>query len=214
MKYRQGIVWAPVLIIIGAVVVAGFTTFFLIQANQSDNENVNVALANQANSNLSVNTNTNVSTVPTGWKVFTNDYAKYSFQYPTTLIISDCSNKLGSYVLAPGGSCENETFGPGFSVLLHSEPTYNEDETYEEIKKLITNPQTSSVPIDGMLGRRLQGVQKIEDPVFPDQKEKYSDYVFVQARGNFYTIASVSLTSEPFRYTDFENFLATFKFTN
>lgn len=61
MKNRQGIIWLPLLMIIGAVVVAGFVGYFLIQANGSGNENMNVAVLDQVNNNASVNANTNSS---------------------------------------------------------------------------------------------------------------------------------------------------------
>lgn len=65
MKHqRQGIVWAPVLIMIGVVVVTGIAAYMLIQvgsSNQSENENTNVAVVNKANSKANENVNTNSS---------------------------------------------------------------------------------------------------------------------------------------------------------
>lgn len=63
MKNQQGIVLAPVLIMIGVVVVTGVAAYFLIQAggtDQTKNSNVNVAIVNQTNAN--VNTNSAVNT--------------------------------------------------------------------------------------------------------------------------------------------------------
>ncbi len=65
MHKRQGIIWAPVLIIIATVGVAGIATYFLIRAgntNPSENGNTNVAVVNQANNNATANLNTNDAT--------------------------------------------------------------------------------------------------------------------------------------------------------
>lgn len=97
MKNKQGIVLAPLLIIIGAVIVAGFTTYMLIQnSGGTKSENENITVVNQANTNSNTNSttdtnqvannnaNTNASknintpitqpltpkSVPAGWKTF------------------------------------------------------------------------------------------------------------------------------------------------
>lgn len=62
---QQGIIWAPVLIIIGVVVVAGIATYMLIQAgstDQTENGNVNVAVVNRVSNNANENINTNETT--------------------------------------------------------------------------------------------------------------------------------------------------------
>lgn len=66
MKNRQGIVWAPVLIMLGIVVVTGVTIFWLIRAgNTNESSSVNIAVVNQTNNNSStrnLNTPTNRNT--------------------------------------------------------------------------------------------------------------------------------------------------------
>lgn len=63
MKNRQGIVWAPVLIIVATIVVAGVAAYMLIRAgNTNDIKNQNVVVVNQANNNTTGNLNTNVAT--------------------------------------------------------------------------------------------------------------------------------------------------------
>ncbi len=58
MNKQQGIVWAPLLIIIGVVVVAGFAGYILIRTNGvDDSENQNVAVVNQVGDNSNRNTN-------------------------------------------------------------------------------------------------------------------------------------------------------------
>jgi len=108
MKKQQGFVWAPLLIIIGGVVVAGFATYYMFQASKPDTENVNVAVVNQANNNSGTNfntnsasntnqvantntvvntnavSNTNTATDPTaGWKTYKNKEYKYSIDLPS-----------------------------------------------------------------------------------------------------------------------------------
>ncbi len=65
MNKQRGIVWAPLLIIIGVIVVAGIVTYAVIQTNstnRSENTNaINVAVVNQSNVNGAVNRNTNSS---------------------------------------------------------------------------------------------------------------------------------------------------------
>lgn len=64
MKNQQGIVWTPVLIMIGVVAVTGVAAYLLIQAgntNETENNNANVAVVNQANNNANENVNTNSS---------------------------------------------------------------------------------------------------------------------------------------------------------
>lgn len=64
MNKQQGIVWAPLLIIIGAVVVSGIVAYAVIQTNNSretENANgtVNNSVVNRANTNVATNTNVN-----------------------------------------------------------------------------------------------------------------------------------------------------------
>ncbi len=62
MKNKRGIVWAPVLIMVGVVLTAGVAAYLLIQAgnsNKAENNNANVTVMNQENSNINAVSNTN-----------------------------------------------------------------------------------------------------------------------------------------------------------
>lgn len=95
MKNQRGIIWAPILIMVGVLAVTGVATYMLFQAGNTNNtDNVNVAVANQVNNNVVVNTNTvaNTNTVSNtnavtdpyaGWKTYTNTVSEYSFRYPS-----------------------------------------------------------------------------------------------------------------------------------
>lgn len=102
MKNRQGIIWAPVLIVIATVVVAGVAGYFLFKAgNTNESKNTNVVV-NQVNNNASVNTNstTNTNTVSNtnaatdssaGWKTYTNTTYGYQMKYPSDYSAKDAS---------------------------------------------------------------------------------------------------------------------------
>jgi len=103
MKNQQGIIWAPIMIIVATVVVAGIAGYFLFKAgNTKETENQNVAVVNLANNNTTANlntptatntnqvannnasVNTNTAADPTaGWKTYTNEAFHYTVKYPT-----------------------------------------------------------------------------------------------------------------------------------
>lgn len=107
MKNQQGIIWAPILIMLGVVVVTGVGAYLLIQAgNTSQNNNANVAVVNQTNSNANTNSatntnqvvnnnasvNTNTATESTaGWKTYTNSTFGYQMKYPADYSAKDAS---------------------------------------------------------------------------------------------------------------------------
>jgi len=79
MKNNQGIIWAPALIMVGAVVVAGFATYFLIKNNTGDTrENVNLVIISNLNTNTT-NSNTNPS-------VSVDEYRLANFKLATCYI--------------------------------------------------------------------------------------------------------------------------------
>lgn len=111
MKNQQGIVWAPILIIIASVVVAGVAGYFLFKAgnsSQTEKSNENVATVNRANGNANTNivantnqvenknastnidtavntntvSNTNVADPTVGWKTYSNTENGFSFKHP------------------------------------------------------------------------------------------------------------------------------------
>jgi hypothetical protein len=123
MKNRLGIVWAPILIMVVAVVVAGVAAYYMFQASKPDTENTNVAMVNQANENIntnsSVNTNqvtntntvvntnttvntntasnTNATTDPyAGWKTYTDTEYTFTFRYPPDQSVVKETNNLTS----------------------------------------------------------------------------------------------------------------------
>ncbi len=141
MKNRQGIVWAPVLIIIGAVIVAGFATYFLIQNSNSDeSKNTNIVVVNQAinntntisntnsatntnqvaNNNASVNTNTTVD-VTQDWKTYTNSHYSasgdsYTIKYPKDWRVSDFDPQYVRIVPPNGDNANRETASLDMSI--------------------------------------------------------------------------------------------------
>lgn len=62
MNNRQGIVWAPILIIVATILVAGVSGYFLYKAGKTDESKNTNAVVNQTNNNVSTNLNTNVAT--------------------------------------------------------------------------------------------------------------------------------------------------------
>lgn len=105
MKNQQGIVWTPVLIMIGVVVVTGVVAYIMFNTNKaSESENTNVAVVNQTHNNANGNLNTDVATntstisnanartsanvnwandVIAGWEAYVNTSSGFSFSYPS-----------------------------------------------------------------------------------------------------------------------------------
>lgn len=62
MKNRQGIIWAPILIIVATILVTGVSGYFLYKAgNTNESKNTNVGVVNQANNNIAGSLDTNVA---------------------------------------------------------------------------------------------------------------------------------------------------------
>ena len=107
MKNHKGIIWAPILIIVATIVVAGVSGYLLFKAgNPKESENQNVVVVNQANNNsntnivtntnqvaninASVNTNTTAD-LTAGWKTYTNTTFGYQMKYPADYLAKDAS---------------------------------------------------------------------------------------------------------------------------
>ncbi len=114
MTTRQGITSKPILIMIAAVVLAGFVTYLnfttpkgkvdgdvavtanantYVNANTAANANTVVAV----NTNASTNTNTTVDATQ-GWKAYNNTTYNFSFKYPSELKITAPCGTTGSLV--------------------------------------------------------------------------------------------------------------------
>jgi cytoskeletal protein RodZ len=169
MKHQRGIVWVPILIMVGVVFVTGIATYLLIQAsagNKAENKNTNVADVNNTNGNInsaintnqttnnnaSINTNTaantntvsntNAATGPTaGWKTYTNTSYGYSIRYPKDYSISEALAPGTIQIVPPD---EGQKYGPELGptiFILHNRPLQESEsgDVVTDRKKIVIN---------------------------------------------------------------------------
>lgn len=125
MKNQRGIVWAPLLIIIGVVVVAGIAGYVLIQTNgtsESENSNENVAVVNQKNNNSNTNPTPNANrTVDSNSSTNSNQTANVNTSTNTNTQNTDTtpSTNQESFVLSEIGM--TISFPENYTLAKNSE---------------------------------------------------------------------------------------------
>lgn len=217
MKNRQGVVWAPALIMVAVVVVAGVASYFLLQASKSENSNTNVAVVNQtnesANSNVNTNTtantnsvsNTNTTADPTAsWKTYTNTTNNYSIQYPPSWKVSEewVAKHNTVQILPP--DAVNKT-SPERSPAIFIIP----NQTYEEHDYVIKNDPKS----DAHSNWRTQTINGISVKRQHESGLSTSDVAyFPTASGKYIQVSwDIGFVRD---YPEYEQILANFAFTN
>lgn len=161
MKAQQGIVLAPVLIIIGAAVVAGTAAYLLIQAgntNQTENSNAKYAantneLTNtNANENANAVSNTNSTKDPTAdWKTFTSSQFHVSFRYPDGFEVFEVDKILN---IAKGRVYDTEIGASNAFFRISSDSYYQED------NNRLNNASTATKVIGGRTFTKVTGNDK------------------------------------------------------
>lgn len=228
MKNQQGIVWAPLLIIIGAVVVAGFTTYFLIQNNNSaEPENTNVAVVSQensntnsseivntnqaANNNASVNTNTNTvsntntTTDPTaGWKTYTDTTYGFSIKYPQDLTVVKPCGTTGTLVTFCVGFRDAE--GKDITVFVHPSTDIVSEGWFSAVE--ITSDKNET--INGIAWRRIatKGGQSA------NQADRLGQSAITTKNGQSFSVAMSYYADFDEMIANYNAMLPTIAFTN
>ncbi len=161
MKKQQGIIWAPVLIMVVVIVATGIFAYMLIKTGNTNKfENTNAVVVNQMNDNSNTISAVNVAIDPPGeWKIYNNTrYSThqqgYSFQYPNDWTVND--------------------FNPQYVRLSPPNQTTNEDTTPVTINfDYIVVPgeipvQKIDSPVEVVIGGKTvtQGLQKGTPDIF------------------------------------------------
>jgi hypothetical protein len=108
----------------------------------NNNTNGNVNISKNSNTNTSTNSNTNSAVNTTGWKTYTNDGLKYSFQYPQDWLVEDkASDAKRVYCVAEWPDCAwsltvetTDKSLEGF-ITSYNTNTSNADRSYTQIYK-------------------------------------------------------------------------------
>lgn len=204
MKNQRGIVWAPVLIMVGAVVVTGVVFLWWSFDRYTITDVGNVAVVNQTNSNTSV-----ANDETKDWQTFTSPSKDYTLKIPEGYIAETC---LASFIdervrIYPGPKKSNNQCESTDNIFIDRkygkiQDTYRTDVTDIQNKKLSST--ISSAMLSGSNFKRMTWDETPADYTYSH------DVIYAQNHDFAFTITN----SDKAKTSQYISILSTFQFVS